>query len=45
MIVEAPAQEAQKALEILTEEMENACQMKVKLRADGNIGKSWYDSH
>ena len=45
LIVEAPAQEAQKALEILTEEMENACQMKVKLRADGNIGKSWYDSH
>lgn len=45
LIVEAPPEEAQKALEILTEEMENACQMKVQLRADGNIGKSWYDSH
>lgn len=45
LIVEAPKDEAQKALEILTEEMENACKMKVLLRADGNIGKSWYDSH
>lgn len=45
LIVEAPPQEAQKALAILTEEMENACKMKVQLRADGNIGKSWYDAH
>lgn len=45
LIVEAPPQEAEKALAILTEEMENACKMKVQLRADGNIGKSWYDSH
>lgn len=45
LIVEAPQQEAQKVLEILTQEMENACKMKVLLRADGNIGKSWYDSH
>ncbi len=45
LIVEAPDDEAQKALEIVTEEMENACKMKVLLRADGNIGNSWYDSH
>ena len=45
LIVEAPENEAQKALEIVTEEMENACKMKVRLRADGNIGKTWYDAH
>ena len=45
LIVEAPENEAEKALKILTEEMENACQMKVKLRADGAIGKTWFDAH
>ena len=45
LIVEAPKAEAQKALEIVTEEMENACKMKVLLRADGAIGKTWYDAH
>lgn len=45
LIVEAPADEAEKALQIVTEEMENACQMKVKLRADGKIGYSWFDAH
>lgn len=45
LIVEAGEPDAQKALEILTEEMENACQMKVKLRADGCIGRTWYDAH
>lgn len=45
LIVEAPDDEAEKALQIVTEEMENACQMKVKLRADGQIGNTWYDAH
>lgn len=45
LIVEAPDDEAQKALEIVTEEMENACKMKVLLRADGAIGETWYDAH
>lgn len=45
LIVEAPESEAEKALEIVTEEMENACIMKVKLLADGKIGKTWYDAH
>lgn len=45
LIVEAPEEEAEKALQIVTEEMENACQMKVKLRADGCIGATWYDAH
>lgn len=45
LIVEAPDDEAQKALDIVTEEMENACKMKVCLRADGKIGNTWYDAH
>ena len=45
LIVEAPEDEAEKALEIVTQEMENACKMKVCLRADGKIGKTWFDAH
>lgn len=45
LIVEAPEDEAQKALEIVTQEMENACKMKVCLRVDGKIGKTWFDAH
>lgn len=45
LIVEAPEEEAEKALKIVTEEMENACKMQVLLRADGKIGKTWYDAH
>lgn len=45
LIVEAPEAEASRALQIVTEEMEHACQMAVLLRADGKIGKTWYDAH
>ena len=45
LIVEAPDNEAEKALEIVTQEMENACKMKVLLRADGKIGNTWYYAH
>ena len=45
LIVEAPENEAEKALEIVTEEMENACSMKVRLLADGKIGQTWFDAH
>ncbi len=44
LIVEAPENEIEKAAKILSEEMENACQMKVRLRADVNTGKTWYDA-
>ena len=44
LIVEAPEAEIEKAAKILSEEMENACQMKVRLRADVNIGRTWYDA-
>lgn len=45
LIVEAPETEAEKALAIVTEEMENACRMKVLLRADGSVGDTWFDAH
>ena len=45
LIVEASEDEAERALAIVTEEMENACHMKVKLLADGKIAKTWYDAH
>ena len=44
LIVEAPENEIDKASKILSEEMENACKMKVRLRADVNTGKTWYDA-
>ncbi len=44
LIVEAPENEIEKAAKILSEEMENACQMKVRLRADVNVGKTWYQA-
>lgn len=44
LIVEAPENEIVKASQILSEEMENACQMKVRLRADVNTGRTWYDA-
>ncbi len=44
LIVEAPLDEAQRVSEIVSEEMENACKMKVRLKSDANIGKTWYDA-
>ncbi len=44
LIVEAPENEIEKAAAILNEEMENACKMKVRLRADVNVGKTWYSA-
>jgi DNA polymerase-1 len=44
LIVEAPENEAEKAAEILKEEMENACKLKVKLVAAVGTGKTWYEA-
>lgn len=44
LIVEAPENEADRAAIILKEEMENACDMRVKLKADVSMGKSWYEA-
>ncbi len=44
LIVESPVEEADMAAIILKEEMEEAGRLKVKLKADLGIGKSWYDA-
>ncbi len=44
LIVEAPEEEAERAAKIVSEEMENACKMQVRLKSDANIGKTWYDA-
>ncbi len=44
LIIEAPENEADRAMQILKEEMENAVNMKVKLSVDANIGKTWYEA-
>ncbi|MBQ8209716.1 MAG: DNA polymerase I [Clostridia bacterium] len=44
LIIEAPENEAEKALQILKEEMENAVKMSVKMDVDAHIGKTWYDA-
>lgn len=44
LIVEAPENEKERAAEILKNEMENAVKLKVKLTADVNTGKTWYDA-
>ena len=44
LIVEAPEGEAEHAAALLKEEMEGAAALSVKLAADVNIGKTWYDA-
>lgn len=44
LIVECAPKDADKAAEILSEEMTNACQLKVPLIAEVNRGESWYDA-
>lgn len=44
LLVEAPENEREKAQLILKEEMENACQMQVKLTADVSFGEDWYQA-
>ncbi len=44
LIVECEYKDADKAAAILSEEMQNAAQLKVPLTADVNRGESWYDA-
>ena len=44
LIVEAPAEEAQRAAAILGEEMERAADLPVKLTAEVQEGTTWYDA-
>lgn len=42
--VECSENDADRAAEILSEEMTHACELKVPLIADVNRGGSWYDA-
>ncbi|NCC87490.1 MAG: DNA polymerase I [Clostridia bacterium] len=42
LIVEAPIQECERASQILKEEMENACKLKVPMTVDVHSDKTWY---
>lgn len=42
LIVECPEEESQKIKSLLEEEMEQAVQMSVPMKVDGNIGVNWY---
>lgn len=44
LIIEAREDEAEKAKQILCEEMENAVSLTVRLSVDAHIGKTWYDA-
>ena len=45
LIVEAPEASAEKALQILKEEMQSAVTLSVPLPVDAKIGKTWFDTH
>ena len=44
LIVEAPEEEAQKAAQVLSQEMQNAVSLSVPLIADAGTGKTWYEA-
>lgn len=44
LILECPKDEAERAKQLLTEEMEQVIQLRVPLVADAKIGFSWYDT-
>ena len=44
LIIDAPISEAEKAKQILIEEMENAVSLNVPLTVEANVGRTWYDT-
>ena len=44
LIIECPENEVEKVKEILCREMEGAAKLKVPLKVDVGVGKSWYDA-
>ena len=44
LIVESCEADANRAAQIISEEMENACKLTVPMPADVHIGKTWYDA-
>lgn len=45
LLLEVPEDEAERAKEIVTEEMENAIQISVPIKVDAGIGSSWAEAH
>ncbi len=45
LLVECPREHAEKVLEILTFEMENAVKLKVPLKVEAQSGDTWYECH
>lgn len=44
LIVECPTEEAETVMQLVTEEMTSAAQLKVPLVADAHMGSSWYEA-
>ena len=44
LICEVPESKAESVAQIIKEEMENAVQLSVPMRADLKIGRSWYET-
>lgn len=44
LIIEAPPEEAEQVKALLTEEMENAFPLSVRLQADVSEGENWYEA-
>lgn len=44
LIVEVREEQAERAAQVVKEEMEQACRMKVELSVDAHIGKTWYEA-
>ena len=45
LVFEAPKDEVEQAKKLIIHEMENAIQLKVPLRVDVGVGKSWLEAH
>ncbi len=45
LILEASAQDAEAAMKLLCEEMENAVKLSVPLDVEAHIGKNWFEAH
>ena len=45
LLVEAAEEEKEQVRKILTEEMQNAAHLEVKLETDTKEGRNWYEAH
>ena len=45
LVIEAPEDEIEISKELLVRNMQNVIKMKVPLKAEAGIGKTWYEAH